>query len=97
VIYKIGGTRNMHHWLWGMDAPVSAIWQGFGREKGRRAHRSSSASQLLVPRAATSIIIIQRSVFSIFGHLTWNGLSLEMPLIFWNNANTFYTLVKTNL
>ena len=61
----------------------------------RRALRSASSGELLVPRARTSTC--QRRAFSVVGPSIWNGLPLEIRLLPRDNSSTFYRLLKTYL
>jgi len=68
--------------------PVSAM-------AGRRALRSSSGGELLVPRTTTSTR--QRRAFSVVGPSIWNRLPLEIRLLPRINTAMFYKLLKSSL
>lgn len=59
----------------------------------RRALRSSTRGELLVPRARSSLR--QRRAFSVVGPSTWNGLPLELRLLYLNNLPAFHKSLKS--
>ena len=62
---------------------------------GRRTLRSSSAGELLVPRATTTTR--QRRAFSVVGPSIWNHLPLQIRLLPKNSSLMFYKLLKFSL
>ena len=63
--------------------------------QGRRALRSSTHGELLVPRARTALR--QHRAFSVAGPMVWNGLPLTLRLIPRVHLDAFYSSLKTIL
>ena len=63
--------------------------------QGRRALRSSTHGELLVPRARTALR--QHRAFSVAGPMVWNGLPLTLRLTPRVHLDAFYSSLKTIL
>ena len=81
-------TGSAPSYLYDLCRPVSDL-------ASRRALRSSTKGELLVPRARSSVR--QRRAFSVVGPSTWNGLSLTLRLLPRNDLPAFYQLLKSFL
>jgi hypothetical protein len=62
---------------------------------GRRALRSSSSGQLLVPSSSTATR--QSRAFSVVAPTLWNGLPLSLRLLPKVSSNNFHKILKTTL
>src|SRR5688572_10990187 len=63
----------------------------------RRALRSTTTEQLLVPQARLADILMQRRTFSVAGPSIWNDLPLELRLLPMTNLHVtgFYKALKS--